>query len=234
LNGIVDGSIPYDDSKFHDLVEKNKSALELMTRGTILSSCDWGLDYDLGENTPVDYARNALALGRLNLLYVAHLQASHDSVGAVTRVVAGLRFSRDVANGGSLFATVVAKDLLAQHLRMVRTLTAASLSESQKNNLKRAVVALGVDGVDWQSATRKEMEVLQEHFANDATASPALARIRSSYIAAVNEHEKLPALQQGLANAPHQLSEALPHPDRVVREQEDLREKIRETRAMLQ
>lgn len=234
LNGTVEGSIPYDDSKLHDLVQKNRSALELMTRGASLSSCDWGLDYDLGENTPVDYARNALALGRLNVLYVAHLQAVHDSAGAVSELVAGLRFSHDVANGGSLFATVVAKDLLAQHLRMVRAVIGTPLSDSQKNELERAVAALGADGLDWESALRKEMDVLQEHFASNASASLALARIKPIYIAAVNEHEKLPALQRGLASAPLQLSEALPHPDRVIREQEDLRKQIRETRAIMQ
>ena len=56
LNEILDGSIPYDDAKFHALVEKNKSALQLMARGTELAHCDWGLDYGLGEDTPVDYA----------------------------------------------------------------------------------------------------------------------------------------------------------------------------------
>jgi hypothetical protein len=33
------------DSKYKDLVDRNRPALELMARGTALANCDWGLDY---------------------------------------------------------------------------------------------------------------------------------------------------------------------------------------------
>jgi hypothetical protein len=39
--------------------------------------------------------------------------------GGVRTLAAGLRFSHDVGNGGSLFATLIAKDLLVNHLRAV-------------------------------------------------------------------------------------------------------------------
>jgi hypothetical protein len=73
LNGILDGTAPYDDLKYKDLLEKNRLALEIMARATSLSNCDWGLDYGLGEEVPVDYARKALVLGRLNVLDAFHL-----------------------------------------------------------------------------------------------------------------------------------------------------------------
>src|SRR5437879_11485370 len=73
LNAILDGTAPYDDSKYKDLLEKNALALEIMVRGSSIPNCDWGLDYGLGDNTPVDYARKALVLGRLNVLYAFHL-----------------------------------------------------------------------------------------------------------------------------------------------------------------
>jgi hypothetical protein len=67
LNAILDGTAPYDDSKYRDLIEKNMLALEIMDRATSLSNCDWGLDYG-SEDVPVEYAREALALGRDGIL----------------------------------------------------------------------------------------------------------------------------------------------------------------------
>src|SRR5882672_7061906 len=55
LNAILDGTAPYDDSKYKDLLEKNTLALEIMARATSLANCDWGLDYGLGGDVPVDY-----------------------------------------------------------------------------------------------------------------------------------------------------------------------------------
>jgi hypothetical protein len=107
---------PFDISRYNDLIQKNTPALEIMERGTSLPNCDWGLDYGLGGEVPVDYARKALALGRLNILYAMHLYHSGNKDGAIGALAAGLRFSHDLANGGSLFATLAAKDLLVTHL----------------------------------------------------------------------------------------------------------------------
>src|SRR2546423_6354583 len=60
LNGILEGVAPYDDSKYSGLVEKNATALQLLRLGATHSDCNWGLDYQLGANAPVEYARNAL------------------------------------------------------------------------------------------------------------------------------------------------------------------------------
>ena len=57
---------------------------------------------------PVDYARKALVLGRLNVLYVFHLFKTGNKEEAVHALGAGLRFSHDVGNGGSLLATTIA------------------------------------------------------------------------------------------------------------------------------
>jgi hypothetical protein len=118
LNAILDGTAPYDDSKYRDLIEKNMLTLEIMNRATSLSNCDWGLDYG-SEDVPVEYARKAFVVGRLNVLYAFHLFIAGNKKGGVRALVAGLRFSHDVGNGGSLFATLVAKDLLVSHLRAV-------------------------------------------------------------------------------------------------------------------
>ena len=118
LNAILDGTAPYDDMKYKDLLEKNKLALEIMARATSLANCDWGLDYG-AEDVPVEYARKALALGRLNVLYAFHLFIAGDKDGGVRTLAAGLRFSHDVGNGGSFFATLIADGLLVSHLTAI-------------------------------------------------------------------------------------------------------------------
>src|SRR5260370_12027356 len=102
VNTMLDGTAPYDDLKYKGLVEKNRPALETMARATVLRNCDWGLDYKLGEDVPVDYARKALALGRLNVLYVFHLLIPRDKPRARNAIIARLQFSPDVANRVSL------------------------------------------------------------------------------------------------------------------------------------
>jgi hypothetical protein len=78
LTAILDGTAAYDDSQYKDLLEKNRAALETMIRATALPNCDWGLDYRLGADLPVDYVRTSLSLGRLNVLYAFHLLLTGD------------------------------------------------------------------------------------------------------------------------------------------------------------
>ena len=102
LDSVLDTMGSFDISKYSDLIQKNRLALEIMARGTSLPNCDWGLDYQgLGEDLPVDYARKALLLGRLNILYAMQLYHSGDPDGTIGALAAGLRFSHDVADGGS-------------------------------------------------------------------------------------------------------------------------------------
>jgi hypothetical protein len=81
LKLILDGTAPYDDLKYRDLVDKNRPAPETMIRGTALPSGDWGLDYQLGPDAPADYVRKRLELGRLNVLYAFHLLLAGDKDG---------------------------------------------------------------------------------------------------------------------------------------------------------
>ena len=187
LNAILDGTAPYDDSKYKDLLEKNALALEIMARATSLPSCDWGLDYGLGHDVPVDYARKALVLGRLNVLYAFHLLKTGNKDGAVRALAAGLRFSHDVGNGGSLFATLIAKDLLTSHLRAVSgALRLEQLSASQRLQLQTAVARVG-EGLDWPMAAKRDLEALRGDYAGNPQTSAALTRIISSYVAALND-----------------------------------------------
>jgi hypothetical protein len=227
LNAILDGTAPYDDAKYKELVAKNRAALETMAHGTSRANCDWGIDYSRGEDEPIDYARKALALGRLNVLYAFHLQIAGDAGGSVRALVAGLRFSRDVANGGTLFAALVGKHLLAAHLRaIIFTAHAAGISPVQKSDLQKAVAQLGANPLDWLGATKRDLELLRPRTTADPEAASALTRIVTLYVAALNDPPALTTLKQTIAGAPHQIAHLIPSPERVLEEKQDLTSKI--------
>jgi len=232
LNAILDGTVPYDDLQYKDLIEKNRPALEIMARGTTLQNCDWGLDYKMGPETPVEYTRKALVLGRLNVLYAFHLLITGDKDKAVTVLAAGTRFSHDVANGGTLFATLIAKSLLVAHLRaMAFALHAEGLSAAQRSVLQKAVVELGPNGLDWRSAMKRE---LQLPLGLDTRASAALDKIIPAYLGVLSNSAALPELQQMIASAPPECSNILPSPVRVLDAKQELTDKLREVRSSLQ
>jgi hypothetical protein len=234
LNAILDGTAPYDDSKYKDLLEKNTLALEIMARATSLPNCDWGLDYGLGHDVPVDYARKALVLGRLNVLNAFHLLKTGNKDGAVRALSAGLRFSHDVGNGGSLFATLIAKDLLTSHLRAVAgALRLEQLSAGQRSQLQTAVARVG-EGLDWSMAAKRDLEALRGDYAGNSQTSAALTRIISSYVAALNDESKLPALDQAVQGAPQELANVIPNAKRVLEQKQDLNNTLLQTRALLQ
>jgi len=234
LNAILDGTAPYDDSKYKDLLEKNTLALEIMARATSLSNCDWGLDYGLGHEVPVDYARKALVLGRLNVLYAFHLLKTGNKDGAVRALAAGLRFSHDVGNGGSLFATLIAKDLLTSHLRAIAgALHLEQLSGGQRSQLQTAVARVG-EGLDWPMAAKRDLEALRGDYAGNSQTSAALTRIISSYVAALNDESKLPALDQAVQGAPQELANVIPNAKLVLEQKQDLNNTLLQTRALLQ
>jgi hypothetical protein len=234
LNAILGGTAPYDDSKYKDLLAKNTLALEIMVRATSLQNCDWGLDYGLGHDIPVDYARKALVLGRLNVLYTFRLLKTGNKDGAVRALAAGLRFSHDVGNGGSLFATLIAKDLLTSHLRAVAgALRLEQLSAGQRSQLQIAVARIG-EGLDWPMAAKRDLEALRGDYAGNSQTSAALTGIISSYLAALNDESKLPALDQALQGAPQELANLIPNAKRVLEQKQDLNNTLLQTRAVLQ
>jgi len=232
LNLILEGTAPYDDLKYRDLVEKNRPALETMVRGTSLPNCDWGLDYQLGSETPVDFVRKALTLGRLNVLYTLHLLQTGDKNGAVRVLAGGLRFSHDVANGGTLFASVIATRLLEDHLRVIAfALHMGGLSTAQKSVLRAAVTQLGPEGLDWQSNVKRELEIPH---GLDPQASAALARIIPAYVDVLDRPSTLPELQQMIASAPQSLRHVIASPKQVVEAKQDLTDKLSQVRSLLQ
>lgn len=224
-----------DDPRLKELFEKNKAALDTMYRGTTLPNCDWGIEYQLGANTPVEYVRKAVILGKLNALYVMYLESHGDTEGAVRALVAGLRFSHDVANGGTLFATEAAASLLMDHVPMIPNLVHAGLSQEQRLALQKAVAQLGPTGLDWQSAVKRELGI---HHGTDDSLSvqglAALAQITPLYVGAMSDPSVLPRLQEMISNAPLDLRNFMPNPQRVVEAKQSLENHLAEARGLLQ
>lgn len=234
LDSALDKMGPLDLSKYNDVIQKNVPALQIMARGTLLPNCDWGLDYGLGEDLPVDYARKALMLGRLNVLYAMHLFHGGNKDGAISTLAAGLRFSHDVANGGSLFAALVAKDLLSTHLMAVSAaLRMGQLSGPERARLQNAVASLG-NGLDWSEAAKKDLEALGAHYPGNSRISASVKHIASSYTAFLNGESNLPSLMDAINHAPSELASLLPNPKRVEEQKQELSDKLQQTRMLLQ
>lgn len=241
LNRILDGTAPFVESaSYKDLIERNRQALETMARGTALPYCDWGIDYQLGPDAPVDYVRKALQLGRLNVLYALHLEMN-DREAAVRALAAGVRFSHDVANGGTLFSALVAENLLAAHLRvMALMLHKTNLSAGERATLREALARIGSDGLDWQSAVKRELAILRGPLPTargvqklDPRALAALAQISNLYLSALDNPREVAELEKTIADAPQPLPHLIPNPKRVVEEKQDLTHELQKMRAML-
>jgi hypothetical protein len=148
--------------------------------------------------------------------------------------VAGLRFSRDVGNGGSLFATLIAKDLLTSHLRAIAgSLRLEQLSASERSQLQAAVTGVAA-GLDWPMAAKRDLEALRGDYAGSPQTSAALTRIISAYVAALNDESKLPALNQLVEGAPQELASVIPNAKRVLEQEQELNNTLQQVRLLLQ
>jgi hypothetical protein len=205
-----------------------------MARGTTLAKCDWGLDYQLGPETPVDYVRKALALGRLNILYAFHLAINGDLEGAIDTVAVGLRFSHDVANEGTLFATLAAKSLIVQHLAAVNLASRHVFSAAQRELLRNALASYEPDGLDWRAAMQRELSVLSPSTLPrlDSRAWAALKRIAPVYVNVSENPATLADLE--IASAPESVQNILPSPKKVLEQKQDLVAKLAQTRKLVQ
>ncbi len=167
-----------------------------------------------------------------------------DRDGAVRVLAAGILFSRDVANGGTLFAAVTADSLLSSDLRAmagVVHLSQPELSPAQKSVLRRALAQLPPDGLDWQSAVKREFAVLRMPVRTpegsselDAAAQTAVTEISQAYVAALDNPALLPELQGKIANAPRTVADMISNPGRVLEAKQNLAASIAQLNSVLQ
>lgn len=147
----------WDEPKLGPIITQNEFALGIMQRATKLPDCDWGVEYSQGAKAPIGFVSKARVLARLNTLngirelHLGHRQAAADSW------IAGIRFSRDLAKGGSLLFAGVASTLLREEMHTLETaVKRGRFSTAQKNQLRAAISALPEDGVDWAQAWEME------------------------------------------------------------------------------
>ena len=228
LQAVLDGTTPYSESKYRDLVESNRLAVQTLQRGTALSQCDWGLEYQLGTEAPVEYVRKALALGRLNVLYSLHQLTTGDRRGGIHTLSAGIRFSHDVAAGGPLIAALAAKKLLVSNLRAVDfAVQMKALSSDEKALLSRELGKLGPEGVDWQSIVRREFEVLAR------SGSPVPTAVQELYRRTLQDAGQLPQLQHAIAGTKSAVANLIPNPQSILNQKRELENRLRQSRSML-
>jgi len=228
LQAVLDGTVPYSESKYRELVEHNRLAVATLQRGAELSQCDWGLEYQLGSGAPIEYVRKSLALGRLNVLYSLHQLVTGDRQGGIRTLSSGIRFSHDVAVDGPLLAALAAKTLLIAHLRAVDfAAQMKALSPQEKSLLSEALGKIGPDAVDWQSMVRREFQVLAR---SGVTVLPAVTEL---YRLTLQDPGQLPRLQQAIAATAPSVAAVIPNPQRVLDQKRDLEERLQKGRLIL-
>jgi hypothetical protein len=128
-----------------------------MQRASTLTFCDWGLEYELGSNTPIPHLAKARTLGRLDVVAGKRLQAQGQLSQAVDMWLAGIRFSRHIAEGGSLISALSGARVMSLSLRAIhREAVLKAIDEATKKRIELVLRALPEDGVDWSAAMRRD------------------------------------------------------------------------------
>ncbi len=163
LEKILSDEAKWDEQKVAPVLDANMPAIQMMQRATKLPECDWGLEYSRGARTSIAYAPRARALSRLNTLEGMRQLAAGDSAAAVNTWLAGVRFSQDLARGGSLIFAVMAKSALLSNIRELReAVLNGKLPEAQRKRVAAAIRALPEDGFNWAAAWGVEAASLQQ------------------------------------------------------------------------
>jgi hypothetical protein len=157
----------WDEKRIAPILDANKFAIDIMQRATKLPDCDWGLEYEQGTRASIAYAPRARALSRLNTLEGMRQLASGNTQSATNTWLAGVRFSQDLARGGSLIFALMAKNALLANLQTL-TLAAASgqLTVAEHQQVTAAIHALPEDAFDWSAAWGTESATL-DHFLHE-------------------------------------------------------------------
>jgi len=161
LEKTAAGEAAWDETKLGSILDKNETAIWRMQRATQLPECDWGLEYDLGPRASIAYVARARVLARLNTLYGMRLAARGEKQKAVDAWLAGIRFSRHLASGGSLIFSLVAKmGLVSNFHALTQAAESGALSPRQKQQIEAATRALPDAGLDWGRALWYEEDPL--------------------------------------------------------------------------
>lgn len=163
LEKLVSGETAWDEKTVTPILDANRTAIQMMQRATKLPECDWGLEYSQGARASIAYAPRARALARLNTLEGMRQLAAGDSAAAVNTWLSGVRFSQDLARGGSMIFALMGKATLLPNLRELKEAAAGrKLTEAEKKHVSVLIRALPEDGFDWGAAWGIEAATLEQ------------------------------------------------------------------------
>jgi hypothetical protein len=157
LKRTAAGEIFWDETKLGPILDKDESAILRMQRATKLPECDWGLEYSDGPTASIAYAPKARVMASLNTLYGMRQSAKGDEQAAVQTWLEGIRFSQDIAKGGSLIFAIIGKLSLVPDLHAItQAVQSGKLTKGQRQQIAQVVGALPESGFDWSSAEALE------------------------------------------------------------------------------
>src|SRR5215472_260156 len=116
---ILSGHASWNEKALGSILDANTEAIGKMQRATKLPECDWGFEYDRWHRLPEPQAvlfTRARHLTELNVLYGIREMAKGKSQEAVDAWLAGIRFSQDLARGGTAIFVLVANRMLLTDL----------------------------------------------------------------------------------------------------------------------
>jgi hypothetical protein len=161
LDRVAAGTTPWDETKLGKILDDNGQALAIMFRATQLPSCDWGLEYELGPNTPIAHLPKARVLGRLNAVAGARLASRGQWPQAVDLWLAGVRFSQHVAHDGTLISLLSARLSLSPSLKsLARAAAQPAVDAARRRQIADVVRAIPDAGFEWTAAMRREADLL--------------------------------------------------------------------------
>ncbi len=180
LEHVSDGSEAWDEAKLGSIVDDNRQALDIMQRASTLPTCDWGLEYELGPNTPIAHLAKARTLGRLSVVAGKRRQAQGQLSQAVDMWLAGIRFSRHIAEGGSLISALSGRRVMEPSLRAIhREAVLKGIDAATKKRIELVLRAMPEDGFDWSAAMRRDAASFEVTLRRLQTAQDPKAYLRS-------------------------------------------------------
>jgi hypothetical protein len=172
LGNVVDGRAEWDEARLGPIVDANAEALETMRRATTLADCDWGYDYELGPRAPIGHVARARALARLNTLAGMRLAQQGKTSEAVEVWLAGIRFSRHLAAGGPLVATLVAATTFGTAAdALTRAIRSGKVDAAGRRTIAAAINGFPRNVFDWAVPIRIEQQFV-ERLLDDLTQHP--------------------------------------------------------------